>query len=332
MCLYQNLKEVYFYQKLKDNKVKCEVCPHYCIISPNQTGICRVRKNIDGSLFALNYGKVAAFNIDPIEKKPLYHFYPGQDILSIGSYGCNLKCDFCQNYTIAHGEPNGTYTESEKIADIACREENNIGIAYTYNEPFMWYEFVKDSAQMVKKKGKKNVMVTNGYINEESLKELLPFIDAMNIDLKAFSDEFYKDICKGAVRPVLKTIKRAVKYCHVEVTTLLIDNLNTSEKEIDALSRWIASIDRDIPLHLTRYYPAYKMNIPPTSIEKIKKLKDIAQNYLNYVYIGNVVGIDRNTYCPQCSALLINRETKVVAQNIKSSKCTNCGRKVSITI
>lgn len=324
------LKEAKFYERRNDGSIKCLLCPHYCEIYDSKLGRCNVRKNIKGRLMTVNYGKIAAYKLDPIEKKPLYHFYPGRKVLSIGSFGCNLKCSFCQNYSIAHEIPQIIEVTPEKIGEIVNSEVENIGVAYTYNEPSIWYEFMSDIAKQIKEKDKQNVVVTNGYINKDPLLQLLPYIDAMNIDLKAFSNKFYKDICKGKKSPVLDTIITAKKFCHIEITTLLVEELNTKKEEIVKLSKWIASIDKNIPLHLSRYYPQYKMNIPATSVETIIDLYDTARKYLNYVYIGNISGVDNNTYCPECKNLIVSRDSRCRLGNLVNKICNCCGKKIEI--
>ncbi|WP_432667271.1 AmmeMemoRadiSam system radical SAM enzyme [Wukongibacter baidiensis] len=324
------IKEAQFYEKHSNGRVKCFLCPHGCEIYEGKVGKCRVRKNLGGKLVTLNYGKITASGLDPIEKKPLYHFHPGKKILSIGSFGCNLKCSFCQNYSIAHEMPEYIQTTHERIAEISEEQKENIGVAYTYNEPSIWYEFILETSKRVREQGKKNVIVSNGYINREPLLKLTQFIDAMNIDLKAFSNGFYNDICKGVQSPVLETIQAAKEYCHVEITTLLIEGLNTDREEITELCKWIASIDKNIPLHLSRYYPRYKMKIAPTGVETIINLHQIAKKYLNYVYIGNINGIDNNTYCPSCNALIVSRDFEVNIENLKDRACGNCGKVIEI--
>lgn len=321
--------EAMYYEKKEDNLVKCKLCPHGCVIKEGDLGVCRVRKNVGGSLISLNYGKIASYAYDPIEKKPLYHFYPGSNILSIGTYGCNLKCDFCQNWEISQKKSMTIEIEDQDILLLA-KARGSIGIAYTYNEPSISYEYVFHMCKLMKDRGLKNVLVTNGYINEEPLKELLPYVDAMNIDLKAIKEDFYTKTCKGKLEPVLKTIKMAAKQVHVEVTNLIIDGLNSSEDEIEYLASWLAEIDENIPLHLNKYFPAYKMDLPPTSYDTLMKAKKIAQKHLRYVYIGNVMGIDRNTYCPSCSIELVNRTTTGQVTGIKDGKCSNCGHKINV--
>lgn len=324
------VKEAQFYEEYRDGRVKCFLCPHCCEIHDNRVGKCRVRKNLNGKLVTLNYGRVAASALDPIEKKPLYHFHPGEKILSLGSFGCNLKCSFCQNHSIAHDMPEYIQTTPERISEVSMERKENIGIAYTYNEPSIWYEFILDTSKLVKENGQKNVIVSNGYINREPLMKLMPFIDAMNIDLKAFSNGFYNDICSGMKEPVLETIITAKKYCHIEITTLLIEGLNTKREEIIELCMWIASIDKDIPLHLSRYYPRYKMKTAPTSVETIIEIYDIVKKYLNYVYIGNVNGMDNNTYCPNCNELIVSRDFQANVEKLKDRNCINCGKSIEI--
>lgn len=284
----EKLKECLFYEKKDHNAVRCVLCPQYCLIENGYTGFCNARHNKNGVLYSQNYGIVTAYGIDPIEKKPLSNFYPGSKILSIGSYGCNLKCPFCQNYSISQQKKEGVSTTPQNIVDIATHEKNNLGIAFTYNEPMIWYEFVLETAKLNKMKGKKNVLVTNGYINEEPLKELLPFVDAMNIDLKGMSDQYYKEICQGRLQPVLDTIKTSCKQVHVEITTLLVtDNIDDMD-QVKAIAKWLSDIDSEIPLHLSRYFPRYHFDKPATEIDFMKKAKLEADKYLKNVYMGNI--------------------------------------------
>lgn len=321
--------EAMYYEKRDDKIVKCKLCPHGCVIRDGDMGVCRVRENSGGTLISLNYGKIASFAYDPIEKKPLYHFYPGSKILSIGTYGCNLKCDFCQNWEISQKKSMTMELEDEDIL-LMAKSRGSIGIAYTYNEPSISYEYVLHLCKLVKSRGLKNVLVTNGYINEEPLKELLPYVDAMNIDLKSIEDGFYRRICKGKLEPVMNTIKMAAKQVHVEITNLIIDGLNSSEDQIDRLAKWISEIDDNIPLHLTKYFPAYKMNLPPTSYDTLMRAKKTAEKHLKYVYVGNVMGIDRNTYCPSCSYEVVNRSITGQITGIKDGKCSNCGHAINM--
>ncbi|NMA66328.1 MAG: AmmeMemoRadiSam system radical SAM enzyme [Clostridiaceae bacterium] len=281
-----------YFNKLENNKVHCILCPHNCHINNGERGICGVRKNIDGNLYAESYGHISSLALDPIEKKPLYHFYPGSLILSIGSYGCNLRCSFCQNYSISMNKPNTAYISPENLVYKAfdLKKSNNIGLAYTYNEPFISYEYVLDCCKLAKEKNLKNILVTNGYIQQEPLLEILPYIDAMNIDLKSFYNDFYSKICGGKSEFVKNTIyTAATKGCHVEVTTLIIPGLNDTDKEMEELSAWLSDISPDIPLHLTRFFPQYKLtdrNYTPK--ETLFNLEQIARKHLKYVHPGNI--------------------------------------------
>lgn len=286
--------EAMFYEKAEGGSVLCRLCPHNCIIPDGGRGICGVRKNSAGVLYALNYGEVTSIGVDPIEKKPLKRFHPGSGILSVGSVGCNLKCPFCQNHSIAQVKPEEIHTyhtsSEELIAKAAAlQERGNIGIAYTFNEPFIWYEFVFETAKKAKERGLVNVLVTNGYVSQKPLEQLLPYIDAMNIDLKAFREGFYKDIVKGGLEEVKETIRRASGTCHVELTTLVIPGQNDSAAEMEAQCRWIAALSPEIPLHISRCFPQYLMTeLQPTPADTLISLKNIAENHLKYVYLGNV--------------------------------------------
>ena len=284
-------KEALWYEKLDNNLVHCHLCPHNCKIAESKSGICKVRQNNNGTLYSLNYKKATSIAVDPMEKKPLYHFHPGKYVLSIGTYGCNFRCDFCQNHEISQTTLNGQMLDIDELIKICKSKPNCVGIAYTYNEPTIWYEFVLECAKKFKEANLANVLVTNGYINTEPLKELLPYIDAMNIDLKSMNNEFYKEICGGRLEPIINTIKEAIKNCHVEITSLIIPTKNDSLKNMEELSKWIASLNPNTPLHLSRYYPAYKMQIPPTDPMTLLELKNVALKHLKYVYIGNVPGL-----------------------------------------
>jgi len=279
-----------YWEKTDNNEIKCGLCPHYCNIRENQAGKCGVRINKDGALIAASYGCVTSVALDPIEKKPLYMFFPGKKIVSIGSYGCNFKCGFCQNYNISM-EYKGINTElmtPELIAEVAllATAEENIGIAYTYNEPLIGYEFVKDCSLLIRNAGLKNVLVTNGYINDEPLAELLPYIDALNIDIKAYNNRTYNTVT-GTLLPVKNTIETAYKNCHVEVTTLVIPGEN--ENDIEEIAKWLSSIDPNIPYHLSRFFPRYKFSDrDPTPPETMYKLRDIAKKHLKNVFLGNI--------------------------------------------
>ena len=274
------------------SKLQCNVCHHQCKLSINQIGICNARSNIDGKVASINYGEITSIALDPVEKKPLRRFYPSSNILSVGSFGCNLKCTFCQNHEISMAKKNEIKTQHvtpENLVQIALdlKPRGNLGIAYTYNEPLVGYEYVRDCAMLAKKHQLKNVVVTNGSFNEEVLNEIIPYIDAFNIDLKGFSDEFYKSI-GGDFETVKNFIKSAQSQAHIEITTLIIPDENDSEEEIINLTDFIASIDENIPLHISRFFPNYKMKQKsPTEIKKIYGLANIAKKKLKYVYEGN---------------------------------------------
>lgn len=285
------MKLASFYERIEDSKVHCSLCPHNCVIKPGGLGACRARQNMDGDLYSMNYARIASISIDPIEKKPLYRFHPRSVILSAGTFGCNLKCSFCQNWMIAQKDARTIEVQPEELVEkaVEAADAGSIGIAYTYNEPSIWYEYVFDTAVLAKKKGLANVLVTNGFISMEPLERLLPYIDAMNIDLKAFTASFYDKICKASIDNVKETIKKAYGRCHVEVTTLVIPGLNDSIEEIGELSDWLSSVSPEIPLHLSRFFPNYKMqDKPPTPVDTLKKARDRALQSLMYVYIGNV--------------------------------------------
>ncbi len=325
-----------FYEEFKDDILKCTLCPHQCILYPGKTGICGVRQNIKGEMYSLNYRDVTSIGLDPIEKKPLFHFHPGEKILSLGTWGCNLKCPFCQNYEIAHLKP--PYQKKIYPNAIPSMMDNYgiRGVAYTYSEPIVWYEFVLDSSREVKyaNPDNYNVLVTNGFINEKPLRLMLQYIDAMNIDLKVFDDKNYMKILKGGLKPVKKTIKIAYEEgIHIEVTTLIVPKVNDNLDELEEEFSWLANISKDIPLHLSRYFPAYKYNEPPTDISFLEKTYELAKKYLNFVYLGNLLSSTyENTYCPNCGALLVQRKGyDIKIENLdENGECKNCGRKICI--
>jgi len=271
--------------------------------------------------------------MDPIEKKPLYHFYPGSQILSIGTTGCNLKCQFCQNWHISQESVSTHQVSPEDIVKYA-KKYNAIGVAYTYNEPFIWYEYVLDTAKMIKQEGLKNVLVTNGYVNEQPLLELLPYIDALNIDVKSIEDGFYQEICGGVrLNPVLNTIKLSKKNgCWVELTNLVIPTLNDSPLQINNLINWISEeIGDSVPLHFSRYFPNYKMNLPPTPLATLEQIYHQSLQRLKYVYIGNACEINGdNTCCPMCNRIVIKRKGYGISQyNLKDGRCGWCNSEIN---
>ena len=272
---------------------QCTLCFHQCQLNEGQVGFCRARKNVNGSVLPLNYGKITSLALDPIEKKPLHQFYPGTKILSIGSFGCNLRCPFCQNYEISMSDEVGVPSIFMSPAEVVKKaveliEEGNIGIAYTYNEPLIAYEYVLDCARLAHEQSLKNVLVTNGSISEKPLSELLPYIDAMNIDLKGFTEAFYRKL-NGDLHTVKRFIELSYTECHVELTTLIIPGENDSEADMEAEAKWIAGLDPEIPLHITRFFPRYQwIDKEPTSKKVLYRLADIARKYLTNVYVGNV--------------------------------------------
>lgn len=275
------------------DKIVCPVCPHHCALREGAVGRCRARKCVSGKITCINYGKITSLALDPIEKKPLYYFYPGSRIVSVGSFGCNLGCPFCQNHEIAAaGAREARYARDmtpEEICEIAeeTRDRGNIGVAYTYNEALVGYEFVRDTARLVHEAGMKNVLVTNGTAELPILEELLPYIDAMNIDLKAFRPELYKWL-GGDLQTVMNFITRAAQESHVELTSLIVPGKNDSLEDMEREAAWIAGIDPDIPLHITRYFPRHRMAEPPTRISLMRELKSVAERHLNRVLLGNV--------------------------------------------
>ncbi|MBC8485439.1 MAG: AmmeMemoRadiSam system radical SAM enzyme [Bacteroidetes bacterium] len=330
------MKEASYYIK-QNGKVQCLLCPHKCIISEGKRGSCRVRKNENGQLISENYGQVCSLHFDPIEKKPLYHFFPGKTIFSVGSVGCNLHCKFCQNWEISQTGveeyPNLNYYTPEEIVNMAKERKDNFGIAYTYNEPAVWYEFMLDIAKPAKLQGLKNVIVTNGYINPEPLEELIPYMDAFSIDLKALSEDFYRKFTSSGLEPVLNTLKTIKKYGkHFEITNLVITDTNDNVKEFSRMVDWLTNeLGKDTVLHISRYFPTYKMNKEATSVSKLRQLFEIASNKLNYVYIGNIrTGEGQNTFCHECNHLVINRVGYFTEASglDNTGKCIHCGKQI----
>ncbi|HSH20477.1 MAG TPA: AmmeMemoRadiSam system radical SAM enzyme [Draconibacterium sp.] len=335
------MHEALFYTKLENQTLRCNLCPWNCTLKPGQTGNCKVRTNENGTLITHVFDKIAAFGIDPIEKKPLYHFYPGKNILSIGEVGCNLHCTFCQNHRISQcfaSEFSGFQEiTSKQLVAKAMKISENIGIAFTYNEPFTFYEFTFETARLTKEHELKNVVVSNGYINPEPLIKILPFIDAFNIDLKAFTDAFYRNQTKGKLEPVLTSLKLIAKSkAHLEITNLIIPGLNDDETQFEKMINWIASeLGNDVPLHLSRFFPQHELNLPATSIKKLESLYDLAKQHLQHVYLGNVHDEKRSTtFCPDCCGLLIerNRYNSIVKGILPDKSCKFCGNKINIVL
>jgi pyruvate formate lyase activating enzyme len=320
--------EARYYDKQVDDMVYCQLCPHRCHIKSGKVGVCGVRENRAGVLYSLNYGEVSSLALDPIEKKPLYHFYPGRLILSAGSFGCNLSCSFCQNYSIARHRAPTSAVGPEEMVDVAVQaaDQGSIGVAFTYNEPSIWFEYVMDTASRLKMKGLKCVLVTNGFLGLKPLEELLPYIDAMNIDVKAFTNRFYHRHCKADLDQVKATVEAAAGRTHVEITNLIIPGENDDMEEIKALAGWLSGLSPFIPLHLSRYFPAYQMTIAPTPAATIRQAVQTAREHLKFVYAGNLEGIAENTLCPHCGQELIARHGYVTrVSGIKERHCCQCG-------
>lgn len=286
--------EAMYYEKKENGRVQCLLCPQGCIIDNERYGACRSRKNIDGTLYSTIFGKVAAIHMDPIEKKPLYHFEPGSTILSVGTTGCNLHCEFCQNYQISQIKIEDTedYREfsPEGLSDFALEMKGNIGIAFTYNEPFIWYEFVLETAKAAKKKGLKTVMVTNGYVSKEPLSELNEYIDAYSVDVKSYDNYLYGTLAGGRIEPVIESVKYMIESGkHVEIDYLVIPGYNDNPEKFESfMGFYKENFGEEIVLHINRYFPRYKMRVGPPTIESMNTLKEIAIKYLKNVYLGNI--------------------------------------------
>lgn len=329
------MKEAMLYEKLGDKKVRCFLCSHRCLISSGKRGICAVRENMDGALFSLVYGKVVSSHVDPIEKKPLFHFLPGSSSFSIATAGCNLRCRHCQNYEISQfprERPDvpipGEDTTPEEVVNMAERYGCK-SISYTYTEPTIFFEFAYDCAMLAKGKGIKNVFVSNGFMTPESVRAIAPYLDGNNIDLKG-SEKFYKEVCGARAEPVRDTIRLMKELgVWVEVTTLIIPGYNDAEEDLKSIAEFIKSVDPAIPWHVTQFYPTYRLtDAPRTPVKTLRWARQMGfDTGLKYVYEGNVPGEGgENTYCPNCRELLIRRFGFSIQENrIKNGKCLNCG-------
>jgi pyruvate formate lyase activating enzyme len=327
------MKEAMFYERLSEGRVRCYLCHHKCTIADGKRGICTVRENIGGTLYSLVYGKAISANIDPIEKKPLFHFLPGTDIYSFATVGCNFRCMHCQNYSISQmprdeRRIDGRALSPEEIV-LEAKKFNCKSIAYTYTEPTIFYEYAYDTAKLAHKEGIKNVFVTNGYTGEDALREIKPYLDAANIDVKGFTEKFYKEICGARLEPVLNNVRLYKELgIWVEVTTLIIPTLNDSEEHIRGIAEFLVSVDENIPWHVTQFHPEYKlMSLPITPLKSLRKARKIGLEVgLKYVYEGNVPGYgNENTYCPNCSEILIKRWGFTIEENkIEKGRCPKC--------
>ena len=327
-----------FFETDEAGTVSCLLCPHKCTLTHDKRGNCGVRINIEGSLFSENYGKVSALHFDPIEKKPLYHFFPGRTILSVGTFGCNLECRFCQNYEISQAKSGSFHRISQYLPDelikMAKSRRDNLGISFTYNEPTVWYEYMYDIARLAKENDMYTVMVTNGFINQAPLEKLLPFMDAFNVDLKAFTEDFYRKYTSSRLSPVLESISRIRKAGkHLEITNLIIPGLNDDLEAFGKMIRWILNeTGKDTVLHLSRYFPMYKMTIRSTPVSTLEKLYHIAEKHLDHVFLGNVGinGMGKNTVCPDCGNIIIIREGYQISVSglMAGGTCSRCQKKI----
>ena len=330
-------KEAQFWEKLPNDFVKCGLCPWRCTIAPNQRGLCRTRENINGKLYTLTYSRPCTINIDPIEKKPFFHFLPSAPAFSIATAGCNVGCKFCQNWQLSKITPeesDALYIPPEDIVKLAKKSNAKV-IAYTYSEPTIFYEYMIEISSIAKKEGLKNVVVSCGYINPEPLKKLLKYVDAYKVDLKAFNEKYYEDVVGAKLEPVLETIKIVKKSgVHLEIVYLVVPTLNDNPDEVKQMCKWLVkNIGTNVPLHFTRFHPDYKMlNYPSTPVSTVENLRKIAmEEGLKYVYVGNVPpgNAGENTYCPNCKKLLIKRLGFGVAENnVTDGKCKFCGQKI----
>lgn len=331
------LKDAMFWVLGEDGKVKCQLCPHNCSISEGKTGVCTVRKNVGGQLKTLVFGLTSMGAADPIEKKPLYHFYPGSMVLSFGTVGCNLKCKQCQNYSTSQRKPEESLVDStppEAAVELA-RSRGCKGVAWTYNEPTIWFEYTYYGSKHAKSLGLYTVYVTNGFINPKPLKKIAPYLDAMNIDVKAFNRSFYKKTCKAKLEPVLKTCKLAHKLgIHIELTNLIIPTLNDDMNKIRSMAKWVVeNLDDRVPVHFSRFHPDYELqHLPPTPEQTLLEAHQIAREEgLKYVFLGNIQHPEyHNTFCPKCNYLVIQRGGffREAKPKLKNGKCGNCGEEI----
>lgn len=321
---------------LNDNKVQCTICPRNCILAEGQKGFCQVRQNVQGNVVLTSYGYNTGLAVDPIEKKPLYHFYPGSKVLSFGTLGCNMGCQFCQNWHISKSKEDPkklNFTEPEKIAILAKKLDCK-SVAFTYNDPIIFFEYAIDTAKICHEMDIKTVAVTAGYISPEPRAEFFSYMDAANIDLKGFSEDFYKRNCLASLAPILETIKyvKQETNCWLELTTLLIEGENDSNEEIEKECNWIVeNLGTEVPLHFSAFHPAYKfMNHPPTRLITLLRAYGIAQKArIKYVYTGNTADVETSTtYCSSCSKPIIERDGfRVLGNNLEHTNCKFCGEK-----
>ncbi len=329
--------EAEYAQALEDGRIECRLCPHHCVMIEGKSGRCHVRGVRGGRLRALGYGALSAVHVDPVEKKPLYHFLPGEPVFSIGAWGCNFACAFCQNWEISQQFPPNVSSRTTPAAVVANAQASGCRmIAYTYNEPLTGFEFVRDCARLARQAGLKNVLVTNGYVEEDPAAELLPLLDALNVDVKSMEDTFYRQQCHATLEPVLRFCRQArTAGCHLELTNLVIPGLNDRPELFDRLADWVAeTLGPKTPLHLSAYHPDFRTSEPPTPIGTLIDAQARCRAKLSYVYVGNVASDQgHDTICPDCGATLVTRSgyrTKMTG--IRSGACAGCKRAVDLVL
>lgn len=320
------VKTARYFDKLDNSKVRCRLCPADCTLTDGKRGICGCRYNQNGQLLTDNYGELVTIAIDPIEKKPLYHYYPGREILSTGPNGCNFGCVHCQNWTISQQKVNTMFVSPESLVQTTLQHDS-IGVAFTYTEPLIWFEYLMDVAPLLRIEDRKVVLVTNGYINADPLLDLVAYVDAANVDLKSIRPDFYKKMCKGKLEPVLENIKAMAEAgVHLEITNLIIPSANDSDKDIGDLVDFVASVSENIPLHFSAYHPDHKLTLPPTPAETMLRAREIGMKSLKYIYLGNVsLAEGSDTFCPGCGELLVKRDRFFASvRGLAGSRCRKC--------
>lgn len=328
------MKELHSFYKVINESIKCELCPHECLLKNGQTGFCKTIKNVNNKLYSLNYEELSSISIDPIEKKPLFHYHPGANVLSLGSWGCNLRCPFCQNFEISQFKPTYLNTVKSENIPLIMKNKKVNGVAYTYSEPLSCYEYVYNTCVQVKKYNENyyNILVTNGFINNSPFERLLNYIDAVNIDLKTFNSKIYTKYLKGSLKNILNSIEVVFqKDIHIELTTLIVPKISDTLNELEEEFKWISQLSKDIPLHISKYYPIFKYTEPSPESSLLIKVYELAKKYLNYVYIGNLWEEKyESTFCPNCGNLLIKRNGyKIQKINLdEHGGCKTCGKKI----
>jgi len=331
------MKEAMLYRPLKEGRVQCTLCNHQCVIPPSKRGICGVRENREGKLYTLVFGRAISLNVDPVEKKPLFHLFPGSSSFSIATVGCNFRCLQCQNYEISQmpqeeGQIEGKVISPSQVVSLA-KEYRCQSISYTYTEPTIYFEYAYETATLARKEGIKNIFVTNGYMSDEALRIIQPYLDAANVDLKSFQEKFYKEVCGARLKPILENLRAMMQMgIWVEITTLLIPTLNDSEKEFEEIAQFIVSLGRDVPWHLSAFYPTYKLlTFPRTPASLLHRAREIGLKAgLRYVYCGNIPGGEgEDTFCPHCGRKVIERVGfRVLKNEIIKGECRHCHTKI----